>query len=179
MLKFLRENNAGRQIVGFKLLKDHLHPEQHSLLLSLGLPLHLIILQRDNHLAQYVSMKKASRSKSWVLNNTDKIEFSLNEEQFRMWRAKNTEWFRKVKYSTAALKKRGATVTHLTYEKDLSDANKLHKTMRRITDILKIPPLAKFDETEYLSKQSTQTLRTKIKNWNDIDASLRKQYGSR
>jgi len=36
--------------------------------------------------------------------------------QFRLWRAKNAEWFRKVKYSTAVFKKRGSTVTHLTYE---------------------------------------------------------------
>jgi LPS sulfotransferase NodH len=96
--------------------------ERYQLDELLDLPyVEVIILQRSNRMARYISHLKAEKTDIWHTKDTSSMQVVVDREHFIKTELESSNWFKKIKQRVSS-----KDYLEINYERDLENINKEH-----------------------------------------------------
>ena len=125
----------------------------------------VIILQRSNRIARYVSLLKAYETDNWHRVDTSHLQVSVNEEEFLQLEKLSKEWFEKIKQQISS-----KNYLEVNYERDLENLNKDHfySLFDPWFEKINLSVTKTSYKLKYFNKQNNSKLQYSVLNYDEI-----------
>lgn len=125
----------------------------------------IIILQRSNRMARYVSHLKAEQNNIWVSVDTSNMQVVVDREDFIKKEQLSNNWFEKIKQRVSS-----KDYLEVNYERDLENLDKEHfyKLFDTWFEKINLSVTKTNYKLKFLKKQNKSTLQYGIVNYKEI-----------
>jgi hypothetical protein len=125
----------------------------------------VIILQRSNRMARYVSHLKAEQTDIWHTVNTSDMQVVVDREDFIKTEQESSNWFKKIKQRVSS-----KDYLEINYERDLENINKeqFYKLFDPWFEKINLDVIKTNYRIKLLKKQNKSILQYSIANYKEI-----------
>jgi hypothetical protein len=141
--------------------------EKYQLDELLNLPyVEIIILQRSNRLARYISHLNAKKTNTWDIVDTSSQQVTIDREDFIKTEQESENWFATIKQKISS-----KNYLEVNYERDLENLNKeqFYKLFDQWFEKINLPVTKTNYRLKWLKKQNKAKLEYSIINYKEIE----------